>query len=96
MLQYSGRAKNNSFLCQIFTVHACLFCMRPFWNSGIPSGVVQFGSRLGLTRHFAGLIWVLSLSLYCLTLSCEYYGQVYFVHSGLQDENLQVTISKLP
>ena len=25
--------------------------------------------------------------------SCEYYWQVYFVHSGLHDENLQVTIS---
>ena len=29
-------------------------------------------------------------------LPFEYYRQVYFVHSGLQDESLQVTISKLP
>ena len=28
--------------------------------------------------------------------SCRYYRQVFFVHSGLQDESLQVTISKLP
>ena len=28
--------------------------------------------------------------------SFEYYQQVYFVYSGLQDESLQVTISKLP
>ena len=28
--------------------------------------------------------------------SCEYYRQVYFVHSGLQDESIQLTISKLP
>ena len=36
------------------------------------------------------------LSLYTARPSFEYYRQVYFVHSGLQDENLQVTISKLP
>ena len=36
------------------------------------------------------------LSLYTASLSFEYYRQVYFVHSGLQDESLQVTISKLP
>ena len=28
--------------------------------------------------------------------SFEYYRQVYFVHSGLQDESQQVTVSKLP
>ena len=36
------------------------------------------------------------LSLYTARPYFEYYGQVYFVHSGLQDESLQVTISKLP
>ena len=36
------------------------------------------------------------LSLYTARPSYEYYQQVYFVHSGLQDESLQVTISKLP
>ena len=36
------------------------------------------------------------LSLYTARPSCEYYQQVYFVHSGLQDESLQVTMSKLP
>ena len=36
------------------------------------------------------------LSLYTARPSCKYYLQVYFVHSGLQDESLQVTISKLP
>ena len=33
------------------------------------------------------------LSLYTTRPSCEYYLQVYFVHYGLQDENLQITIS---
>ena len=36
------------------------------------------------------------LSLYTARLSLECYRQVYFVHSGLQDESIQVTISKLP
>ena len=36
------------------------------------------------------------LSLYTARPSFEYYRQVYYVHSGLQDESLQVTISKLP
>ena len=34
------------------------------------------------------------LSLYTARPSFEYYRQVYFVHSGLKDQNLQVTISK--
>ena len=38
----------------------------------------------------------LSFSIYCLALGFEHYRQVYIVHSGLQDESLQVTISKLP
>ena len=39
---------------------------------------------------------VLSFSLYCLAFAFKHYQQVYIVHSGLQDESLQVTISKLP
>ena len=35
------------------------------------------------------------LSLYTARPSSEYYRHVYFVHPGLQDESLQVTISKL-
>ena len=35
-------------------------------------------------------------SLYTARPSFEYYWQVYFVYSGLQDESVQVTISKLP
>ena len=38
----------------------------------------------------------LSFSIYCLALAFEHYRQVYIVHSGMQDESLQVTISKLP
>ena len=36
------------------------------------------------------------LSLYTARPFFEYYRQVYYVHSGLQDEGLQVTISKSP
>ena len=36
------------------------------------------------------------ISLYTARPSCEYYRQVYFVHSTLQDESLQITIYKLP
>ena len=36
------------------------------------------------------------LSRYTARPSFKYYRQVYFVYSGLQDESLQVTISKLP
>ena len=45
-----------------------------------------------------GYILVLSffLTLYTARPSFEYYRQLYFVHSGLQDESLQVTISKSP
>ena len=42
------------------------------------------------------VVFFLFLSLYTARPSFEYYRQVYFVHSGLQDESLQVTISKLP
>ena len=35
------------------------------------------------------------LTLYTARPSFEYYRQVFFVHSGLQEESLQVTISKL-
>ena len=41
-------------------------------------------------------LFFLSFSIYCLALAFEHYRQVYIVHSGLQDESLQVTISKLP
>ena len=37
-----------------------------------------------------------SVSIYCLALASEHYRQVYIVYSGLQDESLQGTISKLP
>ena len=46
--------------------------------------------------HFLTPFLSLSLSLYTARLSFEYYRQVNFVNSGLQDEILQVTISKLP
>ena len=42
------------------------------------------------------LLFFLSFSIYCLALAFEHYRQVSIVHSGLQDESLQVTISKLP
>ena len=42
------------------------------------------------------LEFTFSFSIYCLALAFEHYRQVYIVHSGLQDESLQVTISKLP
>ena len=35
------------------------------------------------------------LSLYTAPHPREHYRHVYFVHSGLEDESLQVTISKL-
>ena len=49
---------------------------------------------LTVARDFFSLS--LSFSIYCLTLAFEHYRQVYIVHSGLQDESLQVTITKLP
>ena len=48
------------------------------------------------TRGHLFKIQKLSFSIYCLALAFEHYRQVYIVHSGLQDESLQVTISKLP
>ena len=47
-------------------------------------------------REFSDLSFFLSFSMYCQALAFEHYRQVYIVHSGLQDESLQVTISKLP
>ena len=44
------------------------------------------------TLAYYNYIPFLSLSLYTARPSFEYYRQVYFVHSGLQDESL----SKLP
>ena len=49
-----------------------------------------------LVKKGKGLLFSFFLSLYTARPSFEYYRQVYFVHSGLQDESLQVTISKLP
>ena len=43
-----------------------------------------------------GIFFFFFSFLYTARPSFEYYRQVYFVHSGLQDESLQVTISKLP
>ena len=42
------------------------------------------------------LIYFLSISIYFLTPSGVLLAGIYFVHSGLQDESLQVTIFKLP
>ena len=49
-----------------------------------------------LSLHRGHPVNFLSFSIYCLALAFEHYRQVYIVHSGLQDESLQVTISKLP
>ena len=45
----------------------------------------------GQGRQVTGL----SFFIYCLALAFKHYRQVYIVHSGLQDESLQVTISNL-
>ena len=53
----------------------------------------------GHLHYFSGHVTYFTLSflsLYTARPSFEYYRQVYFVHSRLQDESLQVTISKLP
>ena len=50
----------------------------------------------GAIKVEKGSYYPFILSLYTARPSFEYYPQVYFVHSGLQDESLQVTISKLP
>ena len=42
------------------------------------------------------LIYFLSISIYFVTPSGVLSAGIYFVHSGLQDESLQVTIFKLP
>ena len=46
-------------------------------------------------REYIKIEYILFLSLYTARPSFDYYRQMYFVHSGLQDESLQVTISKL-
>ena len=51
---------------------------------------------LSASLLFARKCLSFSFSIYCLALAFEHYQQVYIVHSGLQDESLQVTISKLP
>ena len=55
---------------------------------------VKDAKYLGLTIS-SDLSWNFR-SLYTARPSSEYFRQVYFVHSRLQDESLQVTISKLP
>ena len=62
-------------------VHALFFSLIDILSGGISSFSIIIASFL---------------SLYTARPSFEYYQQVYFVHSGLQDESLQVTISKLP
>ena len=63
------------------------------------AGTVAHGARGGRgvsTSHYCHTSSVfLSFFIYCLALAFEHYRQVYIVHSGLQDESLQVTISKL-
>ena len=44
-----------------------------------------------LLIHYLKKAWKYFPSLYTARPSFEYYRQVYFVHSGLQDESLQVT-----
>ena len=48
-----------------------------------------------LVKFAAAELSFFFLSLYTARPSFEYYRQVYIVHSGLQDESLQVTILKL-
>ena len=55
-----------------------------------------FSDSKFLTGNFYVLFSVFFLSLNTARPSFKYYQQEYFVHSGLQDESLQVTISKLP
>ena len=58
--------------------------------------VVSHEAVLGEREKSRACIISFFLSLYTARPSFEYYRKVYFVHSGLQDESLQVTISKLP
>ena len=53
-------------------------------------------AHIAAQRHLVTVALLLSFSIYCLAPAFEHYRQVYIVHSGLQDESLQVTISKLP
>ena len=58
------------------------------------------GANISSLEHYVKdnkkMTHFLSFSIYCLALTFEHYRQVYIVLSGLQDESLQVTISKLP
>ena len=53
-------------------------------------------NKFNIKYRSMNVSFFLSFSIYCLALAFEHYRQVYIVHSGLQDESLQVTISKLP
>ena len=64
--------------------------MSPVQGESPPVQVKEPYGNLDMVTFF------LSFSIYCLALAFEHYRQVYIVHSGLQDESLQVTISKLP
>ena len=80
----------------------------PPTHEQIVNGVFIVKTVIGLWKHkmstcvssflsfFLSFFHSFFLSLYTARPSFEYYRQVYFVHSGLQDESLQVTISKLP
>ena len=52
-------------------------------------------TKMDLIKRRGIDIDILSFSIYCLVLAFEHYRQGYIVHSGSQDESLQVTISKL-
>ena len=82
--------------------------MGPLWTTRTWANPYGTHVEPGRTPHM-GPIWVAEmgtikacsfflsffLSLYTARPSFDYYQQVYFVHSGLQDESLQATISKL-
>ena len=69
------------------------------YNTIDPKTVLKNSADQDVMAHMSHLSWIYNvsfLSLYTARASFEYYRQVYFVHSRLQDESLQVTISKLP
>ena len=94
----TGAQTNQSFwkLKNIFWWSKVTHIIIKGWNFMIKSfsGQVAFCfAILGAISAYVGENW---LSQYTARPSFEYYRQVYFVHSGLQDESLHVTISKLP
>ena len=73
----------------------------PLWNSwGEEFFMTSLNvclSVIGRLGFFSNMWIFLSFFFYILPgARFEHYRQVYIVHSGLQDESLQVTISKLP